>query len=272
MGIKAKHLRMIIILPIAVVLIGTVGFMILEKLPFMDALYFTIVTISTVGYGDILPTTALSKVFGVFLIIIGIGVFLTIVTSVAEMLIQRGQEKVRKQRLNMIIGVFFTEVGNKLLHLFTNYDPHIENIRDDLAVGENWDQPNFVYLRKNLKKYEFSIDPKTLELETLASFLEERGDLLLRQLENPDLVEQESFSELLWAIVHLRDELLAREELKGLPEADIAHIAGDTRRAYTHLVRQWVDYLEHLEASYPFLFSLALRTNPFVKNPSVVIQ
>ncbi|MFC1953555.1 potassium channel family protein [Chloroflexota bacterium] len=272
MSLKTQHLRMMVLLPVSVVLIGTVGFMILEKLPFVDALYFTIVTISTVGYGDITPATTLSKIFGVFLIIIGIGVFLTIVTSVAEMLVQRGQEKVRKQRLNMIIGVFFTEVGNKLLHLFARFDPHIEDIRQDMAVGENWNQGNFIQLRDNLVKYEFSIDSNVIELETMAKFLEERGDLLLRQLENPDLMEHESFSELLWAIVHLRDELLAREELKGLPEADIAHITGDTKRAYTHLVKQWVDYLEHLKTSYPFLFSLALRTNPFVINPSVIIQ
>jgi len=263
---------MIIVLPIAVVLTGTVGFMVLEQLPFADALYFTIVSISTVGYGDIHPTSTPSKVFGIVLIIIGIGVFLTIVTSVAEMLIRRGQDKIRKQRLNMIIGVFFTEVGNTLLHIFTEFDPHIESIREELAVEDNWNQLNFLHLRKNLTKYVFSIDQNIMELETLANFLKERGDLLLRQIENPDLIEHESFSELLWATVHLRDELMARKGFDNLPEADLAHLAGDTKRAYTHLVKQWIGYLEHLKTNYPFLFSLALRTNPFVKNPSVIIQ
>ncbi|MFC2021572.1 potassium channel family protein [Chloroflexota bacterium] len=267
-----KHLRLLIALPIAVLLIGTVGFMILEKLPFMEALYFTTVTISTVGYGDIHPTTTSGKVFGIVLILIGIGIFLTVVTNVAEILVQRGREKIREQRLHMIIGVFFTEVGNQLLHLFAEFDPHIEVIRKEFMDEMNRGDIDFARLRSNLQNYEFAIDSEIMELETLRNFLKERGDLLLRQIENPDLLEHESFTELLWAVVHLRDELMSRKSLKGLPETDLTHLANDAKRAYSHLARQWSDYLQHLKISYPYLFSLALRTNPFVKNPSAIVQ
>ncbi len=263
MRIKAKHSRLLIALSIAVLLIGTAGFMILEQLSLVDAFYFTIVTISTVGYGDINPTTIASKVFSIILIVTGIGMFLTIVTNLAQLLVQRGQEKVHRQRLHMIIGVFFTEVGNQLLRLFAEFDPHIEEIRKDFLVGEHWAAIDFRLLKKNLQNYEYGIASETTELERLRGFLKEKGDLLLRQLENPDLIEHESFSELLWAVVRLRDELMSRKSLEGLPQADLAHLAIDARRAYSHLGRQWSDYLEHLKISYPLSFFPGSPHKPF---------
>jgi len=117
--------RLLLLLPAIVLVIGTIGFMILEKLSFIDALYFTIVTISTVGYGDLHPTSMTGKLFGIVVIVIGIGAFLTIVTNVTQLLVQSGQDRLRRQRLNMLIGVFFTEVGNQLLCLFVQYDSNI---------------------------------------------------------------------------------------------------------------------------------------------------
>ena len=73
-------------------------------------------------------------------------------------------------------------------------------------------------------------------------------------------------------MVHLRDELAARSTLTGLPETDIAHLANDVKRAYSLLTRQWIEYMLYLKNRYPFLFSLALRTNPFVENPSAIVR
>jgi hypothetical protein len=100
----------------------------------------------------------------------------------------------------------------------------------------------------------------------------EKGDLFVRQIENPDLMEYESFAELLWATVHLRDELAARSSLINLPETDLNHLANDAKRAYNLLVREWLDYLKYLKRRYPYLFSLALRTNPFSENISAIIE
>ena len=267
-----KNLRLLLSLPIAILVVGTIGFMILERLSFIDALYFTIVTISTVGYGDIHPTTTVSKLFGIILIIIGIGIFLTIVTNITQMLIQRGQDRLRRQRLNMIIGVFFTEVGNQLLRDLTEFDPHIGQVREDFTIEQDWTDKDFAQLRKILRQHEYAIDPKLMNLQTLLDFLREKGDLLLRQIENPDIIEHEAFTELLWATVHLRDELMSRKNLNGLPDTDLAHLANDTRRVYSNLAGQWLDYLLHLKRRYPYLFSLASRTNPFTENPSTIIE
>jgi hypothetical protein len=57
-----------------------------------------------------------------------------------------------------------------------------------------------------------------------------------------------------------------------MPKADINHLAGDIKRVYHLLVSEWIAYMKFLKNSYPFLFSLAIRTNPFNKTASVLIE
>jgi len=246
--------------------------MAIEHLSFLDALYFTIVTIATVGYGDVTPATTGGKIFSIFLIIIGIGSFVTLLTNIIEWFSQRRRYSLHQRRLNMLIGVFFTEVGNQLLQIFTNYDPNIVSIRREFIITEKWSEKAFMQLHKTLANYKFTVVPAQLDLEKLNRYLNDKGDLLIRQLENADLIENETYSELLWAVVHLRDELVARPSFYNLPQNDITHIANDVQRAYALLAGQWVDYMLFLKNRYPFLFSLASRTNPFVEKPTATIS
>lgn len=267
-----KRFWVLLSLPVLIVIIGTAGMMAIEHLSLLDALYYTVVTIATVGYGDITPVTTGGKIFSIFLIIIGIGTFLTILTNIAERLLHRRQRDMHRQHLNMLIGVFFTEVGNELLRILTSFDPNIVGLRKNFTMAAKWTEKEFIHLRKSLHDYEHDVDPARLDLDVLYRFLKEKGDLLIHQLENADLIENETFTELLWAVVHLRDELAARSTLVRLPESDIDHLANDVKRAYGLLTRQWLEYMVHLKNRYPFLFSLAVRTNPFVENPSVIIK
>ena len=95
---------------------------------------------------------------------------------------------------------------------------------------------------------------------------------MLNLLENPNLLEHESFTNLLWAVFHLTDELVHRSDLKKLPDSDYQHLAGDIKRAYHQLLIQWLDYMKHLKHDYPYLFSLAMRTNPFDANASIEVK
>jgi hypothetical protein len=57
-----------------------------------------------------------------------------------------------------------------------------------------------------------------------------------------------------------------------LPETDLNHLANDIKRVYVLLTGQWVGYMRYLKRSYPYLFSLALRTNPFSEEISPVVR
>ena len=77
--------------------------------------------------------------------------------------------------------------------------------------------------------------------------------------------EVPSFRErrLLMAVFHLTEELEARSDVSALSGEDKLHIAGDMKRVYGLLTAEWFDCMRHLRDNYPYLFSFAIRTNPF---------
>ncbi len=79
-----QYLRVVGVLALTVLMIGAVFYHIVEKLSWLNAFYFTTITLSTVGYGDIVPHTDLGKVFTIFYVLIGIG----IIASFANLLIR----------------------------------------------------------------------------------------------------------------------------------------------------------------------------------------
>lgn len=86
---------------------------------------------------------------------------------------------------------------------------------------------------------------------------------MVRLIEHPTLLEHENFTELLRAVFHLTEKLNYRKDLTKLPKHDRGHLSGDMKRMYKHLVTRWVDYMIHLKAFYPYLFSLEVRMSPY---------
>ena len=195
-----------------------------------------------------------------------------LVTLIIHRLLSEREKKARLDKLNMVIGAFFSEVGIKLLTYFSDFDPKLEEIRKQLIVTKDWSEQEFVGVSKRLKNYDYGVDIQKVNLEDLHDFLVGKRNFLLRLLENPNLLEHESFTALLRAVFHLTEELGNREDVKELPETDYKHLAGDIKRAYVQLVLQWLDYMKHLKDNYPYLFSLAMRTNPFDQEASPIVK
>lgn len=63
---------------------GTAFYKVVEGFSWLDSLYFTVVTLTTVGYGDLSPDTALGKVFTVFYLLIGVGVLVAFLALIAR--------------------------------------------------------------------------------------------------------------------------------------------------------------------------------------------
>ncbi len=185
-----------------------------------------------------------------------------------RLLLQREKEAVFK-KLNMVIGTFFSEAGTELLKRCSSFDAQASTIASHLIVNKDWSNKEFAGVHKELCRYEGAFEAQRGDMEELKKFLTAKRLFLLNLLENPNLLEHESFTNLLWAVFHLADELSYRAELKDLPPADYQHLSLDIKRVYHQLILQWLEYMKHLKRDYPYLFSLAMRTNPFDPNASV---
>ncbi len=85
----------------AVLISGTLIFTSLEGWSFLNAFYYVIVTIATVGYGDIHPITSTGKVFAILLIITGVGTFLGVIANTTEIILRRREKWLRRKKLNL---------------------------------------------------------------------------------------------------------------------------------------------------------------------------
>lgn len=212
----------------------------------------------------------------IFIFLVGDIAFVPIevllVTLIIHRLLESREKRSILKKLNMVIGAFFSEVGTELLEYFADFDPRSSEIRERLVVTNDWSEREFSTVGRSLAACDCVIGSEKDGLENLRGFLIEKRDFLLTLLENPNLLEHESFTDLLWAVFHLAEELAHRTDLRKLPDTDYEHLAGDMRRAYKLLISGWLDYMKHLKTDYPYLFSLALRTNPFDRNASPEVR
>jgi voltage-gated potassium channel len=265
------RMRVYLSILLCVLVVGMIGLMVLERLPPLDAFYFLIVTIATVGYGDIHPVTPAGKILVMLVILTGVGCFVGVAANSIEFMIDERERKSRVEKLNMIIGIFFSEVGTKILKKFSASDPAVDEIRSALIVSNNWSEADFARARSVIGNHAYTLDSQVVSLEDLHAFLMHHKGFLLALLENPQLIEHDSFTPLLQALFHLTEELMSREKLKGLPKTDFAHLSGDINRVYRLLLLEWLTYMQYLKQNYPYLFSLAMRQNPFDTNASVIV-
>lgn len=194
-----------------------------------------------------------------------------LVTLIIHQVLSEREKQAMLKKLNMVIGAFFSEVGTPLLKCFRSFDANQGRLCEHLVVGDGWSAQHFAQIQKVLAGHDYKIDSGQGDLEQLKLFIVGQRAFLLRLLENPNLLEHERFTELLWAVFHLAEELSHRASVAGLAANDYAHLSGDIRRAYSLLVREWMAHMEHLKSEYPYLFSLAVRTNPFDPNASAQV-
>jgi len=195
-----------------------------------------------------------------------------LVTIIVDRFLRIRERMVLLKKLNMVIGAFFSEVGTKLLRSCIEFDREHQAISGKLVITPSWTDQQFAAAIEGLKTHQSRMDCAGGDLAGLKKFLIARRGFLLGLLENQNLLEHETFTELLWAVFHLMEELDARQEVSSLASPDCEHIAGDIKRAYIILIKEWLAYMQHLKKEYPYLFSLAVRTNPFDTNALVEVR
>ena len=95
--LRKPKFRAVVIWILIILLIGTVFYHLEEGWSWLDSLYFSVITLSTVGYGDFEPTTAVSKIFTIVYIFLGISIFVSFASMLAKEQMEIRQQRVEKQ-------------------------------------------------------------------------------------------------------------------------------------------------------------------------------
>ena len=98
LGSKDLDYYVLLSLAITVVTVGTVVFHLLEKWSWIDSFYFTIITLATIGYGDLVPTTPVGKLVTVIFVIVGVGIFLGFLNKMMERRVERRERRLEARR------------------------------------------------------------------------------------------------------------------------------------------------------------------------------
>ena len=193
------------------------------------------------------------------------------VTLIVDGLLRNREKRTLLNKMNMLIGAFYSEAGAELLSSCAALDPRIGEFRRSLIVDNEWSDTKFAAVRTILLDHQYTVDSGGAGLEKLKDLLVSKRNFFLSLLANPNLLEHESFTEVLWAVFHLTEELAKRKDVRNLPQKDREHIEGDIKRVYKAATQEWLAYMNHLKKSYPYLFSLAVRTNPFNPDAEVAV-
>jgi len=195
-----------------------------------------------------------------------------LVTLFLNQLLTMREKRVLLKKLNMLIGTFYIEVGTDLMKHLHRFGSDLSSVRERMLVAGKWTEKDFINAQTAVKSAYYGIDSRIGDLNELKTFLSEKRTFLLSLLANPNLLEHDAFTDLLWAVFHLVEELYARASFQGLPKTDYDHLSGDIKRAYSQLLIEWLSYMKYLKDDYPYLFSLAVRMNPMDPDANPVVQ
>ncbi len=137
---------------------GTVGYMLIEGWPFLDALFMTAITISTVGYGEVRPLSSGGIVFSVFLILFGVGAVLYLLNATVQTVFESNLGEVlevrkMKARINALrdhyIVCGFGRVGHEVALEFQAQTTPFVLIENDPEAQEKARSLGYLYVAEN---------------------------------------------------------------------------------------------------------------------------
>ena len=242
------------------VVAASLMFMRTEGLDPIQALYFAVVTVTTVGYGDIHPKTSLGMILSIIMIMGGVGIFTGTIGLISNLIITARDREAAKAKVQLLSEIFFRSVGLGLLERFTRSNPQAERLQAHLSSVASWSEEEISRARKNLPKGYFITDPATIDASEWRQFLESQSHMFQLLLGNPAISEGLPLISVLRRTYHLS---LALESPQDLPTLDRAHLREQLECIYYDMTVLWLDYLTDVTRQSPE-YRLGLASlNPF---------
>jgi voltage-gated potassium channel len=126
---QLRQFRRPLVLLALTLALGVGGYSVIEGWSFLDALYMTVITITTVGFGEVHPLSSSGKIFTMLLVVVGVGVVLYTLTDLFEWLLatdwqqerrKREMEKVLARLRDHFIICGYGRVGRRVAEVFRN--------------------------------------------------------------------------------------------------------------------------------------------------------
>lgn len=140
---------------IVVLAFGTTGYMFIEHSSFLDSLYMTLITISTIGYGEIFPLSTRGRIFTMLLIVVGVGLVMFLFSKITEAVVEGelraiyGRLRMKKKvegLTNHYIICGFGRIGQVICNLLKEAGKPFVVIENDPAVIKELSDLNYLFL------------------------------------------------------------------------------------------------------------------------------
>jgi voltage-gated potassium channel len=152
---STRHLVISIALAFLILVMGTIGYMLIEGWGFLDALYMTVITISTVGFSEVRPVDAIGRVFTMFIVLTGVGFSLYVAGAIVQFMVEgqirqimgrrRLDKKISRLKDHYII-CGYGRIGRVLTRNLLRRFPDIVVIDKDPALISVMDEDGILYL------------------------------------------------------------------------------------------------------------------------------
>lgn len=104
------------------------------------------------------------------------------VTLIIHRLLSLREKRAILEKLNMVIGAFFSELGTRLLQSFSSLDADSEKITKHLVLTAPWSNKDLLAVGKLLEDHDYTVEAEKDALEELQAFLVGRRSFVLRLL------------------------------------------------------------------------------------------
>ncbi len=246
-----KKLFLSVVLLILINAFGVAGYMVIEGWNFMDSLFMTVITITTVGYGEVHELSSAGEIFTIVLLVLGVGIILYLLGTEAKLLLEGqledliGRKRLEKKirdlkdhyiicgygRMGKIIAEEFSEKNIEILIIEKEPVPEIE--KGDLLILEGNAENEDVLLSAGIKKAKGLISVLPTDAENIFLVLSAR-DL------NPDL----------FIVTRASEESSERKILRaGADRVVSPYFTGGIRIANSVLKPAVVDFIEYATKS-----------------------
>lgn len=151
----AKHFVISVCMAALLILCGTIGYMVIEQWRALDALYMTVITLATVGYGEVHPVSDAGHIYTIVLIITGVGFFLYVAGAVIQFMVEgRVRILMGRRRLDRKIARLkdhyivcgFGRIGKVICHKLAREDIDIVIIDKNTELAPTLDNLGFTYV------------------------------------------------------------------------------------------------------------------------------